>query len=630
MKRLMLSFVGFFIFFISIIVQCVAQPIVWHQGISQTNIDVRGAPVTVGQLTINAPSSGTAVVRFDGSCYASVGDLIVLAASNTADWGVNDGNVSVESVNSDVNHHPFSHTRVYHVSAGNHTFYAVAENYVEQAGTGRTSIYASLTVEFFPDISMEAFAEHQGISQTNIDVRGAPVTVGQLTINAPSSGTAVVRFDGSCYASVGDLIVLAASNTANWGVNDGNVSVESVNSDVNHHPFSHTRVYQVAAGNHTFYAVAENYVEQAGTGRTSIYASLTIEFFPAIIYDLIGTWDGQGVYYRKSSDGTWVKMASPADLIAAGDLDGDGTDDLIGIWAGQGGVWVKYSSTGSWSKLSTTANAIASGDMNGDGRDDLLGTWDGQGVYYRDSDTGTWVKMASPADLISAGDLDGDGMDDLIGIWAGQGGVWVKYSSTASWSKLSTTARDIASGDMNGDGTDDLLGTWDGQGVYYRDSDTGAWVKMASPADLIATGDLDGDGTDDLIGIWAGQGGVWVKYSSTVSWSKLSTTARDIDAGKMSGGAWGGGLTGFIKLLAPIGGYAEGPESLVEYEDLSSKGPGGWNFVYQEEKNLFPQEKEPMRIMKIHGPGEPGFRCIEQKNLFPQERIEKKKKIRRK
>jgi len=346
--------------------------------------------------------------------------------------------------------------------------------------------------------------------------------------------------------------------------------------------------------------------------------------------DFIGTWDGQGVYYRKSSDGTWVKMASPADLIAAGDLDGDGTDDLIGIWAGQGGVWIKYSSTGTWSRLSSTASNIASGDMNGDGTDDLLGTWDGQGVYYRDSDTGSWVKLATPADLIAAGDLDGDGTDDLCGIWAGQGGVWIKYSSTGTWSRLSSTARDIASGDMNGDGTDDLLGTWDGQGVFYRKSSDGTWVKMASPADLIVAGDLDGDGTDDLCGIWAGQGGVWVKYSSTGSWSKLSTTARDIASGKMSGGAWGGGLAGFIKLLAPIGGYAEGPESLVEYVDLSSEGPGGWNFVFQVEKNLFPQEKESTRIMKTPGPGEPGFKCIEQKNLFPQERIEKKKKIRRK
>ena len=64
--------------------------------------------------------------------------------------------------------------------------------------------------------------------------------------------------------------------------------------------------------------------------------------------DFVGTWDGQGVYYRNSDTGTWTKMASPANLIAVGDLDGDAIDDLIGIWPGQGGVWVKYSKTGAW------------------------------------------------------------------------------------------------------------------------------------------------------------------------------------------------------------------------------------------------------------------------------------------
>ena len=54
--------------------------------------------------------------------------------------------------------------------------------------------------------------------------------------------------------------------------------------------------------------------------------------------DFLGTWDGQGVYYRNSLSGIGVKMASPADLITAGDLDGDGIDDLIRIWPSQGGV----------------------------------------------------------------------------------------------------------------------------------------------------------------------------------------------------------------------------------------------------------------------------------------------------
>jgi len=333
--------------------------------------------------------------------------------------------------------------------------------------------------------------------------------------------------------------------------------------------------------------------------------------------DFLGTWDGQGVYYRNSDTDDWVPLASPATFITAGDLGGDGVDDLIGLWPAQGGVWVKSSTNDAWTKLSTTAEHIAAGDMNGDGRGDFLGTWDGQGVYYWNSRcNGAWVKMASPATLITAGDLDGDGIDDLIGIWPAQGGVWAKYSKTGGWSKLSSTAKDIAAGDMNGDGRVDFLGAWDGQGVYYLNSMNGAWVKMASAADQVTCGYLDGDAKADLIGLWQTQGGVWVKYSATGSWAKLSSSAGDIAAGKMRAGT--GGSMPAQALFGPIGGYAQGPESLIQYQDISSEGPGGLHFVYQIEELLIPQEHES-GMMKIPGPGEPGFRCAEEKNLFPLE-----------
>ena len=131
-------------------------------------------------------------------------------------------------------------------------------------------------------------------------------------------------------------------------------------------------------------------------------ANFAITAAPVRKDDLVGTWDNQGVYYRNSDSGAWVQMASPASMIACGDLDNDGTDDLIGIWPGQGGVWVKYSTTGGWAYIASTAVHITTGDMNGDGRVDLLGTWDGQGVYYRNSVTGAWVQMASPASMITS------------------------------------------------------------------------------------------------------------------------------------------------------------------------------------------------------------------------------------
>lgn len=128
-----------------------AMPGVDWATISKVNIDLRTAAVNVGSVTVAVPASGYVVVSFDGMACPSTGDRIVLAASNTsATWAVNDGNVGVYGDGNDTCH-PFSHSRVYAVSAGDNTFYAVAQNYVKTAGTGIGSVYATLTAQYYPN-----------------------------------------------------------------------------------------------------------------------------------------------------------------------------------------------------------------------------------------------------------------------------------------------------------------------------------------------------------------------------------------------------------------------------------------------------------------------------------------------
>ncbi len=133
--------------------------------------------------------------------------------------------------------------------------------------------------------------------------------------------------------------------------------------------------------------------------------------------DLVGTWDGQGVYIRNSDSGLFTPIATPATEIAVGDIDGDKTGDLMGIWPGQGGVWSYRSTNKAWTQSAATADSwIAAADMNGDGGDELVGSWLGQGVYWRNNTTGDWTQLATSATQIAAGDLDHDGKADLIGI----------------------------------------------------------------------------------------------------------------------------------------------------------------------------------------------------------------------
>lgn len=116
------------------------------------------------------------------------------------------------------------------------------------------------------------------ISITNVDVRTSAVDVGTVTLNAPAAGYVVVTFNGYAYADTGDKILLAVSATSKmWSINDGHVPITGPGAT----PFSHTRVYTVsAAGNYTYYGVAQNYVDTAGSGRTSVYATLTAVYYP--------------------------------------------------------------------------------------------------------------------------------------------------------------------------------------------------------------------------------------------------------------------------------------------------------------------------------------------------------------
>jgi hypothetical protein len=79
-----------------------------------------------------------------------------------------------------------------------------------------------------------------------------------------------------------------------------------------------------------------------------------------------------------------------------------------------------------------------------------------------------------------------------------------------------------------------------------------------------------------------------------------------------------------MELPSPRGGYIEGPGSLYMYDDLSDWGPGGRNFFFREEENLFPKETDSVEFMRIPGPGEPGFQYIEEKNLIPTKKGKRK------
>jgi MYXO-CTERM domain-containing protein len=349
--------------------------------------------------------------------------------------------------------------------------------------------------------------------------------------------------------------------------------------------------------------------------------------------------------------------ASYGDAVSAGDLNGDGYDDLIvgapGV-SNLGQVYVYYGTatgvdTSSEQRLTASdggggdrfGDAVAGvGDLDGDGYDDVIigaygaGVWaegftdSGAAYVYYGSSTGVAAsseQRISASDessyayfgisLARAGDVDGDGYDDVvIGAWGDssyQGAAYVYLGSAtglAPSTEQKLTASDSGSGDhfskvlsgggdIDGDGYDDLVigmerdddgGTDAGAAYLYYGSatgiaasseqkltasDTGAGQYFGHGLDL--AGDLDADGYDDVVvgavgdadaGVYAGAG--YVYYGSATGLSlatEQKLTASDaVERDQLGGGAAGAGDLdgdGFDDIVLGAAGVDDGGSS---------------------------------------------------------------------
>jgi hypothetical protein len=206
-------------------------------------------------------------------------------------------------------------------------------------------------------------------------------------------------------------------------------------------------------------------------------------------------------YFNDSKD-TGVGNLGYYDVLATGDITGDGSDNIVI----EKDYYLKYYDVVDDSVVEIGSNtafdnrAVTVGDFTGDGTGDVAFSNTNRNLLYYDTESNTEVDTGETANkYVDAGDITGDGVDEIVFVEDSTDNLKYYNPDTDTTTDTGNQSRTCYVADVDDDDENEIVFYDKNSNVKYYKVSTDTTTDTQNQAYALEVGDVTGDGATDIV-----------------------------------------------------------------------------------------------------------------------------------